>query len=65
MGIVTRGASAAAAQEGGLKLRKSGSYPLVSGAGVAVVPPRKDKDSFCIMVRPAQFELSLQLSADE
>ena len=47
---MTRGA-AAAAQDGGLKLRKSGSYPLVSGAGVAVVPARKDKDSFRIMVR--------------
>ena len=62
MGIVTRGA-AAAAQEGGLKLRKSGSYPLVSGAGVAVVPPRKDKDSFRILVQPAQVELSLRLPA--
>ena len=50
MGIVTRGA-AAAAQEGGLKLRKSGSYPLVAGA-VALVPPRKDKDSFQIMASP-------------
>ena len=54
MGITTRAGRQASdvvpsSSGGGLKLRKSGSYPIVPSDPL---PARRDKDSFQIMVRP-------------